>query len=117
MLSGAVVLEPRRFDTALEIVLGCLRLREQAAHRVELLRTMEVRRAGNGYLRVVEIRPHANQRQCLERFRSAPKVGDERGVAARLDDLPVGDGYRVNVVPGFNHTPTKNLDDDRFHGA
>ena len=42
---GAVVLEPRRLGAALEVVLRRLRLREQAAHRLELLRTMEVRGA------------------------------------------------------------------------
>jgi len=117
VLAGAVVLEPRRLGTALEVVFRRPCLRKQAPHGVDLIRTMEVRRAGDGDLGLVEIRSRPNHGQRLERFRRAPKVGDERGVAAGVDDRPAGDSDRVNVVPGLDHAAPGNLDDYRSHGG
>ena len=53
-------------------------LREQAPHGLELVGAMEVRRARDRDLGVVEVRPRAHERQRLDRLRGAPEEGDER---------------------------------------
>ena len=83
---------------------------------LELLRPVEVRRAGDRDLVVGEVRHHPSDRQRLERLRGAAQIRDERGVAARLDDLPVENRDRVNVMPGFDGVAASCLDDDPLHG-
>ena len=117
VLPRAVVPEPRRLATTLEVGLSGVRLCEQASHGVELLRAMEMRRTGDGDLHVVEIRSHANQRQRLKGLGRAPEVGNERGVAARLDYFPAGYGDRVNAVPRLDYASPGRHDNDRLHGA
>ena len=106
----------RRLEAAFEVVLGRTGLREQTADGLELLRPVEVRRAGDRDLVVGEVRHHPHDRQRLERLRRAAQVRDERGVAARLDDLTVEDRDRVNVMPGFDDVAASYLDDDPLHG-
>jgi hypothetical protein len=78
---------------------------------------MEVRRARDGDLGVVELGPRSNDGQRLERLRRAPEVRDEVGSPAVFDDLPAGDGNGMNAVPGLGHASSSRLDDDRFHGG
>ena len=62
VLARAVVLEPRRLRAALEVVLGRARLREQALHRLELIGPVQVRRARDRDLGVVEVGSRADDR-------------------------------------------------------
>ena len=111
------MLDPRRLRAALEVVLGRARLREQAAHRLELIRPMKVRRARDRDLGVVEIGSRAHDRQRLDRLRRAPEEGHELRVTARLDDPPVGHGDGVHAMARLDDVTAHDLDHDRFHGG
>ena len=95
------MLEPRGLRAALEVVLARVGLREEALHRLELVRTMEMRRAGDRDLGVVEVGPRAHERKRLDRLRRAAEERDERRVAARRDDASVGHGDSVHAVPSL----------------
>ena len=117
VLPRAVVLEPCRLRAALEIVLVHPRLGEQAEHGSELIRTVEVRRAGDRDLPVVEIGTRTNERECLKRLRRAAEVRDEVRIAGRRDDRTVGDCDGMDGVPSLHDAGPSGLDHDRSHGA
>ena len=117
MLSRAVVLEPCRLRAALEVVLRRAGLGEQAPHRLELVGPMEVRRAGDRDLGIVQIGPRANDGQRLERLRRAAEERAELRVSAGIDDLPVGDRDGVHAVPRLDDLTAPDLDHDRLHGG
>ena len=62
VLPGAVVLEAGGLRAALEVVLGRVGLREEALHGLQLVGTMEMRRAGDRDLGVVEVGSGAHDR-------------------------------------------------------
>ena len=78
---------------------------------------MEMRRAGDRDLGVVEIRPRANDGQRLDRLRRAAEERDELRVSAGLDDLPVGHRDGVHAVPRLDDLAAPDLDHDRLHGG
>ena len=117
VLPGAVVLEAGGLRAALEVVLGRVGLREEALHGLELVRTMEMRRAGDRDLGVVEVGSRAHDRECLERLRRAAEERDERRVAARRDDVSVGHGDGVHVVPSLLAPTSKAHDSDPLHSG
>src|SRR5688572_33511285 len=102
VLSGAVVLDPCGLGSALEVVLARIGLREEALHRLELVRTMEMRRAGDRDLGVVEIRPRPYERKRLDRLRGTAKVRDVRGIAGAGNDVPVPNCDGVDAMPGLD---------------
>ena len=122
MLAGAIVLERRgpsigSSSPALEVVFGCRRPRKQAAHRLELFWTGEVRRAGDRDVPVVEVGSRPQERKRLDRLRRAPKVGDELRVSCRADDLAAGHGDCMHAVARLDDVASGRLDDDRLHGV
>ena len=117
MLPRAVVLEPRGLRAALEVVLGRTCLREQSPYRLELIRPVQVRRAGDRDLGIVEIRTYADDRKSLDRLRRAPEVREERRIAAGVDDFSVGDGDGVDPMAAFHDVTSPGVDDERVHVA
>ena len=117
VLPGAVVLDPGGLRSALEVVLARVGLREEALHRLELVRTMEMRRAGDRDLGVVEVGPRAHERERLERLRGAAEKRDERRVAAGRDDVSIGHGDSVHAVPSLLAPASKAHDRDPLHSG
>ncbi len=76
-----------------------------------------MRRAGDRDLRVVEVGSSAHDGQRLQRLRRAPEERDERRVAARCDDVSVGHGDGVHVVPSLLAPTSKAHDDDPVHAG
>ncbi len=111
------MLEPLALQPALEVVLGRARLREEVSHGLELVRPMQMRRAGDCDLGVVEVGAGAHDRQRLDRLRRAAEVRDELGVAARVENLPIGHGDRVDSMPRLDGIAAPGLDDDRAHSG
>ena len=70
------MLEPGRLRSALEVVLGRGGLVQQTPHGLELVGPMQMRRAGDRDLGVVEVRPRADKRQRLDRLRRAAEERD-----------------------------------------
>lgn len=115
MLPRARVLKPSRLGAALEVVLVHARLGEQGEHGGELVRAVNVRRARDRDLAVVQVGTGADEGERLDRFCRAPEVGDEVGIARRLHDRPVGDRDGVNDVPGLDDACAGGLHHDRIH--
>ncbi len=115
VLPGAVVLEARGLRAALEVVLGRVGLREEALHRLELIRPMEMRGAGDRDLGVVEVGPGAHDRERLDRLRRAAERRDELGIAARGDDRAVGHRDGVDAMPRLDEIAAPGFDHDRLH--
>ncbi len=102
VLAGAVVRQRPRLapllETALEIVLGRRRPREQAGDGLELLRRGAMRRAGDRELDLRDVVPLTGKRERLDRLRGGAVEGDEARVAGAVDDAPVLDGDGVDSV-------------------
>ena len=113
VLARAVVCDPRRLGTALEVVLGRGRVGEDAANDSELLRGRPVRGAEERDLLVVEIGQRPDDGQRLERLRRRAEERDELRVASSELDLPATHRDRMDEVPGLDEVATCHLDDDR----
>ena len=66
---------------------------------------------------VVEVRPRAHQRQCLERFRGAPEERVEVEVAQRVDDRALRHRDGMDAVACLDGASARHLDEDRLHGG
>ena len=115
MLSGAVVLEPRRIRAALEIILRRVSFGEEPAHRLELIGPVEVGGARNRELGVVEVRSQVSERKCLDRLGGAAEQCQKFGVASRGDHLATR--YRDGVYPmaRFDHVAAHDVNLDQPH--
>ena len=111
------MLEASRLRTALELVLLGGSLREQAAHRGELLRRGEVRRGGDRDLLRRQIVPRPHERQRLERLRGRTQERDAVRIAGLLDDRAILDDDRVHGVRRFDDGASPNDHLDRVHCA
>ena len=111
------MLEAGGLRAALEVVLGRVGLREEALHGLELVRTMEMRRAGDRDLGVVEVGPGAHDRERLDRLGRAAEERDELRIAARGDEISVGHGDGVHVVPSLLVPTSKAHDGDPLHSG
>ena len=114
-LPGAVVLEPGRLRSALEVVLGRGGLVQQTPHGLELVGAMQMRRTRDRDLGVVEVRPRTHHRQRLDRLRRAAEERDELGIAARRDDRAVRHRDCVHVVPSLLVPASEADDGDSLH--
>ena len=120
MLSGAVVLDPRRSGvgstrSALEVVYAGRRLREQAAHDLELLGTCQMRGAGDCDLDFIEVASRPQEWKRLDRLRRAPEVGNQLGVSCRGDDRAARDGDRMRPVARLDDVAPSGLDENDVH--
>ena len=111
------MLEPCRLGAALEVILRRASPGEQAPHRLELVGPVEVRRAGDRDLGIVQIGPRAHDGQRLERLRRAAEERAQLRVSAGVDDPPSGDGDGVHAVLRLDDLTAPNLDNDRLHGG
>ena len=102
---------------ALQVLLGDTSSLEQAQHGLELVGPVEVRRAGDRDLGIVQVRPRAHDGQRLERLRRAAEERAQLRVSAGLDDPPSGEGDGVHAVLRLDDPTAPNLDDDRLHGG
>ena len=117
MLARAVVLQPRQLGPALEVVLRRVGRGENTPHDRELLRRRAMRRADEGDLLVVEIRPRPDDGQCLDRLRGGAEEADEGWVPRGELEAPVTDRYGMDEMAGLDHLAARHLDDDRLHGG
>ena len=114
MLSRARVLYRRRLGACFQIALGRVRLREQPADDLELLRAGKMRRAGDRDLAVFEIGPRADEREHLDRLRGRPEEDDLPRITGLGNDLAVPDGDGMDGVRRLDDAPSHHLDLDRI---
>jgi len=122
VLPGAVVLEPRRASVqsdsaALELVLRGRCLGEKASDRVELLGPVEVRRARDRDLGLVEVGPRSDDGERLYRLGRAAEERDERGIAGARDDLALPHRDAVCAVSRLDDAAPRGLHDYGIHGG
>jgi hypothetical protein len=113
VLPRAVVLDAGGLRPALEIVLFGAGLREEAPNGLELIRSVEMRRARDRHLGVVEIRPRAYERKSLERLRRAAEERDELRVPGRRDDRSAFDGDSVHTMLCLHRVAARDFDEKR----
>ena len=68
-------------------------------------------------LLVVELGPRPHDGKRLQRLCGRPKERDQTGVTGRELDPAFTNRDRVHRMAGLDHLASRDLDDDRLHGA